>query len=461
MFQPRASGPQSVEQQIQQAAARYRPYGGWVDWPRDRRPELQGQVNGDAVIVGAGFAGLSTALELKAQGADVVVLEQEFAGYGASGRNAGYLAGGQGLDYPAYIKTLGRERAKRVVGYFEEGVRYVERKLAEYGIDCDYTPSGLIAAAVHPSQVNAVRGKMEAGAELGAPATFLDEAAMRARGIPPAFLCGALSAGGTLNPGKYVLGLRRKAIEAGVRLYENTPMSSFEEGATVRCRTAKGVASAPFLVLATNAYTPKLGVLKRKVTPLRVSAIESEPLTPQQLKSLDWGGREGVTTRHHIMESHRLTARNTVVVTTKRLGYEFGSGTSHLPDEAAYRALASVFYERFPTLRDVAIQACWSGYITFTNDALPAVGETGARANILYATGCMGHGVGTQSLVGQVLAQHIAGTESPFLSALRHDTPATLPEPLHWLSMTSQLRTAEALDDRLNRKVRAARRRSA
>lgn len=457
MVEAQASQPRNVEQQIRQVPARYRPVGGWVDWPKDRRPQLEGEVTADVVIAGAGFAGLSTALELRAQGADVVVLEREFAGYGASGRNAGYLAGGQGLDYPAYIKALGRERAKRVVGYFEEGVRYVERKLVEYGIDCDYISSGLIAAAVHPSQAKVVRAKMQAGVDLGAPARFLDEAAMRARGIPPAFLCGALSPGGTLNPGKYVLGLRRRAIEAGVRLYENTPLLAFSDGATVKCQTPKGAASAPFLVLATNAYTPELGVLTRKVTPLRVSAIETEPLTPDQLKSLGWGGREGVTTKHHIMESHRLTARNTIVVTTKHLGYEFGGATSHHPDNEAYRALAGVFYERFPTLREVAIGACWSGYITFTGDALPAVGEAGARRNILYASGCMGHGVGTQSLVGQVLAQHIAGVESPFLSALRHETPSALPEPLRWLSMTTQLCAAQTLDDRLNRKLIAAR----
>lgn len=406
------------------------------------------------MVVGAGFAGLSTALELTALGADVVVLEREFGGFGASGRNAGYLAGAHGLDYAAIIKTIGREQAKQIVAYFEEGIAYVERKLAEHGIDCDYLPSGLIGAAVHPSQEKAMRSKMDLAVELGAPAQFLDSAAMRAREIPPAFLSGVLAPGGTLNPGKYVQGLRRAAINAGIRLYENTAVLSFQEGRTILCRTANGTASAPFVILATNAYTPALGVLERKVTPLRVSAIETETLSEAQLKSLGWPGREGITTKHIVMESHRLTARNTMVVTTKRIGYEYRGATPNIPDDTAYRALASTLYERFPTLHELDVRACWSGYITITEDALPAVGETGEHRNILYASGCLGHGVGTQSLVGQVLAQRIRGIESPFHTALRHDTPSNLPEPLRWFQMKSMFSAAHRLDDQLNRTVR-------
>jgi glycine/D-amino acid oxidase-like deaminating enzyme len=405
--------------------------------------------------VGAGFAGLSTALELKALGADVVVLEREFAGFGASGRNAGYLVGAGGLDYGAISQALGRERAKTIITFFEDSVAYVERKLGEYGIDCDYIGSGLIGAAVHPSQEKMLHAKLAVGADLGVPARFLDSAEMRTRGIPPAFLCGSLIGGGILDPGKYVLGLRRAAIGAGVRLYENTALLSFQAGPTVRCRTAKGSVSARHLVLATNADTPQLGVLKRKVTPVRVSAIETQPLSKPQLESLGWSNREGITTKHLVMESHRLTARNTVVVTTKHLGYEFGSQTPNVQHNEAYRALASVFYQRFPTLRDVAIQACWSGYISTTDDGLPAVGAEGPGGNILYAAGCNGHGVGSQSHTGKLLAEHIRGAPSPVWAALQHETPVGLPEPLRWFTMRSKFSAAHRLDDRLNRTVRA------
>ncbi|RQS02753.1 FAD-binding oxidoreductase [Burkholderia sp. Bp9002] len=439
------------------ALEKYRPLGGWLERPDDPQPPLEGDVDADVIVVGAGFAGLSTALELAARGAKVVVIEREFAGFGASGRNAGYLAGGQGLEYELFRKRVGDAQAKQIVGFYDEGVAYVERKLAEHGIDCDYTASGIIRAGVHPSQEGKLRESMRTGIELGSPAHFLDHAAMRARGIPPAFLFGCyVPSGGTLDPGKYVMGLRRAALRAGVKLYENTPLQSYEAGPVVNARTARGSASAPFLVLATNAYTPQLGLLGDKVVPLRVSAIETEPLSPAQLASLGWPRREGIVTSHFTMESHRLTARNTLVLTTKRLHYVYGAQTPNVPDNTAYRELVGALHDRFPTLRDVAVQSCWSGYISVAFDALPVVGEAGEHRNVLYTAGCSGHGVGTQSLMGQLLAERIRGNEPALLAALRHKTPSTPPEPLRWCTVNAALGVANLLDERVNRKARAA-----
>ncbi|RQT48158.1 FAD-binding oxidoreductase [Burkholderia cepacia] len=445
-----------AQARVTAALRKYRPIGMWVEKPVDLQAPLEGDVNADVIVVGAGFAGLSTALELAAHGAKVIVLEREFAGFGASGRNAGYLAGGQGLEYDLFLKRVGLERAKAIVGFYDEGVRYVERKLREYDIDCDYNASGLIRAGVHPSQEKHVRKTMQLGIELGSPAVFLDEAGMRARGIPPAFLFGYhVPTGGTLDPGKYVMGLRRAALKAGVRIYEDTALLSYDQGPIVKVRTARGSASAPFLVLATNAYTPQLGLLGDKVIPLRVSAIETEPLSAPQLAALGWPRREGVVTAHWTMESHRLTARNTLVLTTKRLRYVYGSRTPNVPDNTAYRELVKALHDRFPTLRDLAIRACWSGYVSFANDALPVVGETGAQQNIFYSAGCSGHGLGTQSLMGHLLAERIRGTEPPLLSALRHETPSTLPEPVRWCFVNGALSMANLLDDRVNSKARS------
>ncbi|MEE9103691.1 FAD-dependent oxidoreductase [Pseudomonas nitroreducens] len=437
-------------------AQTFRSLGGWVEKPDDLQPELEGDVSADVIVVGAGFAGLSTALELTALGAKVIVLEKDFAGFGASGRNAGYLAGGQGLEYELFLKRVGHKQAKEIVRFYDQGVSYVEKRLGELGIDCDYNASGIIRAGVHPSQEKKLRESMRTGLELGSPGEYLDYAAMRARGIPPAFLFGCyVPGGGTLNPGKYVMGLRRAAIQAGVKLYENTALLSYQEGPTIQCRTARGTASAPFLVLATNAYTPQLGLLKNKVMPLKVSAIETEPLSSAQLDSLGWPNREGIVTSHFTMESHRLTARNTLVLTTKRLRYVYGAQTPNDPDHAAYRQLALGLNDRFPTLRGLGIQACWSGYISFAYDALPVVGETGAQQNILYTAGCSGHGVGTQSLMGHLLAERIGGIEHPLLAALRHKTPAMLPDPLQWCVMNLALGAANRLDDYTNRKARS------
>lgn len=437
----------------------YRPLGGWIESLQrpQPQPELEGEVRADVVVVGAGFAGLNTALELAARGAQVALLERESAGFGASGRNAGYLAGALGIEYEMFASRVGHEQARRIVEYYEAGVGYVEGKLAEHGIECDYKASGLIRAGVHRAQEKRLRKEMALGEELGLHTRYLDAAEMRARGIPPAFLFGCYSPrGGTLDPAKYVLGLREAALRAGVKLYENTALQSWSEGPLVRVQTARGCVRAPHLVLATNAYTPRLGLLADKVVPLRVSAIETEPLSAAQLAVLGWPRREGIVTVHWTMESYRLTARNTLLVTTKRLHYSHGSRTPNEPDHKAYRALRQALRDRFPMLGEIGLRACWSGWVSLAGDALPVVGEAGAQGNILYTAGCSGHGVGQQSLMGQLLAERIAGKKPALLAALRHKTPRTPPEPLRWCVVNGALAAANLLDAQTDRKARRA-----
>lgn len=123
---------------------KYRALGGWVEKPDDMQHALEGNVSADVVIAGAGFAGLSAALELTRLGANVVVIERDFAGFGASGRNAGYLAGAMALEYDLMFRGLSKERATQIVRYYDDAVGFVEDKLKEHDIDCEYVQSGWI-----------------------------------------------------------------------------------------------------------------------------------------------------------------------------------------------------------------------------------------------------------------------------------------------------------------------------
>ncbi|PYB21092.1 NAD(P)/FAD-dependent oxidoreductase [Serratia marcescens] len=436
------------------APLKFRSLGGWVEPPADLQPSLEGDVKADVIVVGAGFAGLSTALELRALGAQVILLEQEFAGFGASGRNAGYLLGSMGIEYEMFVKRLGVAQATQFVRFYDEAVPYVEGRMKTLGIDCDYNPSGVLRAGIHLSQEKRLRQNMALGQKLGAKTRFVDSSEMRARGIPPAFLFAAEQCGGTLNPGKYVGGLRRAAIEAGGKFYERTPLLSFSEGSSIVCKTAHGSATAPVMVLAANAYLPQLGVLRNKVAAIRVSAIETQPLSPQQLAALGWQGREGIITPHYTMESHRLTAHGTMVLTVKKLGYAYGSKTPNIPDQGAYVALEQVLRARYPALHDLGIKHCWSGYVSGAYDFLPVLGAMGEKQNIFYTAGCSGHGLGTQSFIGLLLAKQINGRTPELLAALHHKTPSMLPEPLQWCAIQSAFAAAKLMDDWIDRKVR-------
>jgi gamma-glutamylputrescine oxidase len=434
------------------------PVSGWLTDPPELRPALEQDLRADAVIVGAGCNGLSTALELRARGVDTVLLERGFAGSGASGRNAGYLAGGIGLELDLIIKRLGRDGAAAVVRFYDEALRHTERLFARHRIDCDYDATGVLISNVHPDQEARLRHQVETARELGAPIRFLTHPEMRSRGIPPAFLCGALSEiGGTLDPGKYVLGLRRAAVDAGVRLFEGSPVLSIDDGAPVRVRTPHGSVLADACVLATNAYTPSLGRLKRTVLPIRVSAIETEPLSPDSREALGWPRREGLVTAHYLLESYRLTRRGSVLVSTKRVDYRYGSTTPEGTDAAARAALEKVMRERLPGIGDTRVATAWSGWITFTGDTIPVIGVEGAGGNLFYATGCAGHGVATQTLMGVLLADRICGREHEWEKTFRRKVVKLPPEPLRWAMCKLLLSAGNLLDGRTDRRTRQSR----
>jgi gamma-glutamylputrescine oxidase len=429
----------------------------WVARPANLRAALRGDIRADVTIIGAGYTGLSAALALKRAGADVVVLESEFAGFGASGRNAGHLTPTIGKDLPTLLMLFGKKRAARLVRFADEAVSRVEELIREHRIDCDYQPSGNIMAAVHPRQEARLRKAASAAAELGAHVRFLSRDDMRARGIPPAFIAGVLEErGGTLDPGKYVMGLRRAVLDAGIRLHEQSPVQHIVAGTRLILRTAEGTATADKVLLATNAYTVALGHLRHTIYPLHDTLFESEPLSATQMAALGWKGREGIYTAHESLESYRRTAHNTIVGGSKGVRYPYGSA---LVGESTPWTLAlneQAFRDRFPELSSVKIAHHWSGWIAMTLSFLPTLGVTGAARNLYYALGYNGHGVAAATAMGAMAADFMLGRPNESLDDLRLFVPPLPPEPLRWLLIRGTLGVLNYVDRRIDRQVRNA-----
>ena len=427
----------------------------WVASPPDLQPGLAVERSVDVAIIGAGFTGLSTALALKRAGVDVVVLERDFAGFGASGRNAGHLTPTIGKDLPTVLMLFGKRRAADLVRFADDAVRCVEDTIRAERIACDYLPTGNIMAAVHPKQEGRMRKAAAVAAEIGARVRFLDGAELRARGVPPAFLSGALEeCGGTLDPGKYVMGLRRAVLDAGVPLYEQTPVHEITDGPRPCVRAGTGAIKAERVVLATNAYTPALGRLRYTVCPLYVTLFETAPLTSAQLAALGWPGKEGIYTAHESLESYRLTARGTIVGGAKAVRYCYGGALNGGADARTQRLVVGAFRDRFPELAEVAIAHAWGGWIGMTLHFLPVLGSTGANRNIHYAVGYNGHGVAAATAMGTILADRILGRANEHAGTLTRFVPPIPPEPLRWLMVRGIMSVLDAVDARIDRQVR-------
>jgi glycine/D-amino acid oxidase-like deaminating enzyme len=311
-------------------------------------------------------------------------------------------------------------------------------------------------AAVHPTHARRLRRAAEIAVQIGAHVEFLDGPAMRARGLPPAFIAGLFeSTGGTLDPGKYVNGLRRAALAAGVALYERTRVEEITDGSLVRIRTAGGTVTANAVVLATNAYTPALRWLRHTVVPLYDTLFETAPLSDAQWTAIGWNDREGVYTAHESLESYRPTARGTVVGGSKGVRYAFGSRLVGGPNAPTLRLIEGAFRDRFPQLHDVEIARFWGGWIAMTMHTLPVIGRTGARKSIHYALGYNGHGLATASLMGTLLADGLTDRSNEYAAALRGWVPRLPPEPVRWLVVRGLLGVVNAIDARIDRQVRA------
>lgn len=409
----------------------------WLEPPATPCPPLKGEARAEVLIVGGGYTGLATALALKEAGVDVALLEMDYCGKGASGRNAGHLTPTIGKDLPTLVRYVGKERAAEFARFSDRAVRHTEAMFQKYSIDCDYQPVGNIVGGMHPRHRAPLERAAEVAGSLGVGVRFLPEAEMRQRQIPSAFRFGVLEhCGGHLHPGKYLLGLRQAALAAGVRIHEHSRVTRIDESATpVRVSTDQGQLLAEKLVVATNAYTPAtLGRLKGHLFPLRVSLFRTPVLSPAQREALGWQGREGIYTAHESLESYRLSADQRIVGGSKFIQYGYGSRMvdGYLPEVfEQHRALLAL---RFPEVPGLAIEAHWGGWVGITLDFLP-MSFSNTRGNVYYGLGYNGHGIAQATLNGSMLADQVLGRANDDVERLKRRVLPLPPEPLRWLGV--------------------------
>jgi gamma-glutamylputrescine oxidase len=429
----------------------------WIDRPPERRAPLDGSIRCDVAIVGGGYIGLNAALRLREAGIDVVLLEADFCGAGASGRAAGHIGSTIGKDIFTCLKTFGPKKGLELARLGDAAVDAFNARVAALGIDCDYVQSGNAVCGVHASQHDALKRSVDLAISHGLNFDYLDEQAMRARGLPDAFKFGALETrGGIMNPGKFVLGLRNAALAAGVRIFETSAVRRIGRGAVVELATDSGTVRADKVLLAVNAYGPeRLGLFKSRVLPVRDSLFVTRPLTDKERAALGWSGQEGVYTAHESLESYRWTADGRIVGGSKEVTYAFGSRLDQAYDPRIFQGLEATFRDRFPQLAQVEIAQWWGGWIAMTLDFLPSWGRLGGAGEVYFYAGCNGHGIPQGVLMGGAMADLLLGVRSPHLALLkRFETPLP-PEPLRWAVFNLINQSLLAKDRRIDAMVRA------
>lgn len=431
------------------------PISTWTTPPDDLRPALAGDRTADVCVVGAGFTGLTAALALQRAGVDVVLLERDFAGFGASGRNAGHLTPTIGKDVPTLLMMYGEKRTAALLEFAEHAIACTEALIREHAIDCDYWPTGNVMAAVAPAQEKRLRKAAETAARIGAQVEYLDRADMRRRGLPAAFVAGAWEKrGGTLDPGKLVRGLRRLVIDAGVPLYEETPVADVVDGTRPCVRTTRGSVTAGAVILATNAYTVELGHLRSTLVPLHDTLFESAPLGDDELARVGWPGREGIYTAHESLESYRLTVRGTIVGGSKAVRYPYGGRPTGDSTRATIDANVQAFRDRFPEIASLPVAHTWGGWIDMTINFLPVLGTSGAHGAIHYAAGYNGHGVAQACAMGPIVADAALGRANDYGARFKPFPIALPPEPLRWLLVRAMLGAVVTVDRRVDARIR-------
>lgn len=378
----------------------------------------------DVVVIGSGYTGLSAARILALRGTQVVVLEKETFGWGASSRNGGQVLTGLKWGPNALIEKTGLARAKELYAASLASTAYLENLIAEENIACEYTRSGHIEAAWKNSHFQHYRREQEVLArEFNHQVTLLDREQQQNE-LGSQYYRGLLvdEDSGALHPAQYVRGLAICASGSGALLFEKTPaLKIMRSGNRYAVVTPQGTIGAENIFVATNGYTDEAAhEIRRRVFPLGSYMIATEPL-PAELAARLIPRRRVVFDSKHYLYYFRLSADNRML---------FGGRADYKPPtpEATRKSAALLrrgMVKVFPELKDVALEYAWSGNICLTRDFFPRAGQQGG---LYYALGYAGHGVAMATYLGAQMANIMCGAsgKNPF-----EDLPFD-PLPFHY-----------------------------
>ncbi len=423
------------------------------------RPELPGDLTCDIAIVGAGYTGLWTAYYLKkAQpNLDVVIVEQKHVGYGASGRNGGWLTSAITGGREQYVASHGKDTAERFQRTMNETVDEVIRVCAAEGIDADILKGGEFNVAYTPAQEKRIRAYAASEAQWESSGLRLLEADEAKAKINVSGTRAAVwhPNAARVQPAKLAAGLARVVEGMGVRIFERTTVSEIRPRTLL---TDRGTVRAEYVVRATEGFTAQLKGLKRLWLPMNSSLIVTEPLAPAVWDELNWNNGEVMGDLAHVYMYAQRTADDRIAFGGRGVPYRFGSKVDNdgSTQERTARTLADLLYRFFPQADGAAIDHLWSGVLGVPRDWAATVGLDPATG-MAWGGGYVGTGVTSTNLAGRTLSDLILRqrTELVDLPWVNHRVRKWEPEPLRWVA-TKGLYVAYGMADNSEYKGRQA-----
>ena len=407
----------------------------------DEQPNapLRGQQRADVVILGGGFAGMSTAFHLAQRLPEkrIVLLEGAVCGYGASGRNGGFADPGSPGLHTVYDEQ-GPEAARRYYDATMLGLAQIRDFVETYGVDCELENNGSISLATEAQHLTALEATKRRYDEMGLACELLDTSDVRRTVASDRFVAGLRDPRhAILNPAKLARGMKRVIEGLGVEVFERSRILRLDHGPRLRVECEYGSIEAPQAVVTLNGYAPQLGLFQQRLLPLTNYVVATEPLSAAQRESIGWRGREGLSDLRLQFMYLRLTADDRIVFGGESSPYFYGSQPASGSYEPSLERLRRSLLVTFPQLEGVRFSHGWGGTMGFTRDFMPSIGRLHDAENVFYALAFNGEGVVMTQLAGRIVADLVTGEASPLtrLPIVGRSMPWLGPEPFRSLGV--------------------------
>lgn len=404
-----------------------------------RSEPLPGDRRADVCIVGAGFTGLWTAYYLKraAPELDVAILEREFAGFGASSRNGGWLSSNFAASRPRMAREHGRQSVVGIERAMRASVDEVLAVCASEAIEADAVKHGVLHVARNAAQVARLRRGVAEDKAWGLGAedlVELDARALESRIRVADARAGVFSSqAARVQPAKLVQGLAAAVRRLGVPIYESTTVHEVQPGIA---RSDRGTVSAGFVLSCLEGFMASLRGQRRTWLPLNSAMVVTAPLPTHTWDSIGWEGGELLGDAAHAYMYAQRTADGRIALGGRGVPYRFGSRTDTLgrTQHRTIAQLVSLLDEMFPPAAGIPVEHAWCGVLGVPRDWTPTV-RLDRATGLGVAGGYVGSGVATTNLAGRTLRDLVLGRETELtqLPWVGHTSRRWEPEPARWL----------------------------